>query len=74
MEYLLRRLNDDDLTYGLEERVTSLKARIKEMKIKIGELDPSGRKEPKLDLNKSPAPAPEKSDLMDLKAKLMGRK
>ena len=72
MEYSLRRLNDDDLTLGLEERVTSLKARIKEMKIKIGELDPSGRKEPKLDFHRSPAP--EKSDLMDLKAKLMGRK
>ena len=72
MEYLLRRLNDDDLTYGLEERVTSLKARIKEMKIKIGELDPNGRKEPKLDLRRSPPP--EKSELMDIKAKLLGRK
>ena len=72
MEYLLRRLNDDDLTYGLEERVTSLKARIREMKIKIGELDPNGRKEPKLDLRRSPPP--EKSELMDIKAKLLGRK
>ena len=39
---------NDDLTYGLEERVLSLKARIREMKMKIGELDPQGRKEPKL--------------------------
>ena len=42
------------------------------MKMKIGELDPSGRKEPKLDFQRS-AP-PEKSDLMDIKAKLLGRK
>ena len=67
----MRQLNDD-LTFGLEERVISLKARIREMKIKIGELDPSGRKEPKLNFHRS-AP-PEKSDLMDIKAKLLGRK
>ena len=50
----------------------ALKARIREMKIKIGELDPQGRKEPKLDFKR--APAPEKSELMDIKAKLLGRK
>ena len=66
------QLNDYDLTIGLEERVISLKARIREMKIKIGELDPQGRKEPKLDFRRSPPP--EKSDLMDIKAKLLGRK
>lgn len=66
------QLNDYDLTIGLEERVISLKARIREMKMKIGELDPQGRKEPKLDFRRSPPP--EKSDLMDIKAKLLGRK
>ena len=63
---------NDDLTFGLEERVISLKARIREMKMKIGEYDPSGRKEPKLNFHRSPPP--EKSDLMDIKAKLLGRK
>ena len=63
---------NDDLTFGLEERVISLKARIREMKMKIGELDPQGRKEPKLNFHRSPPP--EKSDLMDIKAKLLGRK
>jgi len=67
----LPQLNDD-LTYGLEERVLSLKARIREMKMKIGELDPQGRKEPKLNFHR--APPPEKSDLMDIKAKLLSRK
>ena len=42
------QLNDYDLTLGLEERVISLKARIREMKIKIGEIDPDGRKLHKL--------------------------
>ena len=68
----MQQLNDYDLTIGLEERVISLKARIREMKMKIGELDPQGRKEPKLDFRRSPPP--EKSDLMDIKAKLLGRK
>jgi len=68
----LQQLNDEDYTWGLEERVMALKARIREMKIKIGELDPQGRKEPKLDFKR--APAPEKSELMDIKAKLLGRK
>ena len=63
---------NDDLTFGLEERVISLKARIREMKMKIGEYDPNGRKEPKLNFHRSPPP--EKSDLMDIKAKLLGRK
>ena len=63
---------NDDLTYGLEERVLSLKARIREMKMKIGELDPQGRKEPKLNFHRSPPP--DKSDLMDIKAKLLSRK
>ena len=42
------------------------------MKIKIGEIDPDGRKEPKLNFHRSPPP--EKSDIMDIKAKLLGRK
>jgi hypothetical protein len=63
---------NDDLTFGLEERVISLKARIREMKMKIGELDPQGRKEPKINLSRSQPP--EKSDLMAIKAKLLGRK
>mgnify|MGYP001191091336 FL=1 len=66
----MRQLNDD-LIFGLEERVISLKARIREMKMKIGELDPSGRKEPKISIRRSPPQ--EKSDLMDIKAKLLGR-
>ena len=68
----MQQPNDEDYTLGLEERVISLKARIREMKMKIGELDPNGRKEPKLDLRRSPPP--EKSELMDIKAKLLGRK
>ena len=71
MEYSLQQVNND-YTLGLEERVISLKARIREMKMKIGDYDHQGRIEPKLDFTRSPAP--EKSDLMDLKAKLMGRK
>ena len=66
----MRQLNDN-FTFGLEERVISLKARIREMKMKIGELDPSGRKEPKISIRRSPPQ--EKSDLMDIKAKLLGR-
>ena len=41
------------------------------MKMKIGELDPSGRKEPKISIRRSPPQ--EKSDLMDIKAKLLSR-
>ncbi len=63
---------NNNFTFGLEERVISLKARIREMKMKIGELDPSGRKEPKLNFERS-AP-PEKSDIIDIKAKLLGQK
>ena len=63
---------NDDLTFGLEERVISLKARIREMKMKIGNYDHQGRIEPKLDFTRSPAP--EKSDLMAIKAKLLGKK
>ena len=62
---------NNNFTFGLEERVISLKARIREMKMKIGELDPSGRKEPKISIRRSPPQ--EKSDLMDIKAKLLGR-
>ena len=67
----MQQPNDENYTLGLEERVISLKARIREMKMKIGYLDPQGRKEPKIDLRRSPPP--EKSDLMDIKAKLLGR-
>jgi len=63
---------NDDLTFGLEERVISLKARIREMKMKIGNYDHQGRIEPKLDFTRSPAL--EKSDLMAIKAKLLGKK
>ena len=66
------QLNDYDLTLGLKERVISLKARIREMKMKIGEIDPDGREEPKLNFHRSLPP--EKSDIMDIKAKLLGRK
>ena len=72
MEYFLRQLNDYDFTLGLEERVTSLKARIKAMKIKIGEIDPNGRKEPKLDIPKQVVEQP-KSSAELLKEKLLSR-
>ena len=71
MEYSLQQVNND-YTLGLEERVISLKARIREMKMKIGDYDHQGRIEPKLDFTRSPAP--EKSDLMTIKAKLLGKK
>lgn len=71
MEYSLQQVNND-YTLGLEERVISLKARIREMKMKIGDYDHQGRIEPKLDFTRSPAL--EKSDLMAIKAKLLGKK
>ena len=55
MEYSLQQQNDYNLTIGLEERVISLKARIREMKMKIGDYDHQGRKEPKLDFTRSSA-------------------
>ena len=67
----MQQVNDEDYTLGLEERVISLKARIREMKMKIGYLDPQGRKEPKLDFKR--APAPEKPEILAIKAKLLGR-
>tara|TARA_B100000900_G_scaffold381360_1_gene367736 strand:- start:345 stop:551 length:207 start_codon:yes stop_codon:yes gene_type:complete len=67
----LQQVNDQDYTLDLEERVISLKARIREMKMKIGDYDHQGRKEPKLDFQREPAP--EKSDIMAIKAKLLGR-
>ncbi len=67
----MQQVNDQDYTLDLEERVISLKARIREMKMKIGDYDHQGRKEPKLDFQREPAP--EKSDIMAIKAKLLGR-
>ena len=53
MEYSFQQQNDYNLTIGLEERVISLKARIREMKMKIGDYDHQGRIEPKLDFTRS---------------------
>ena len=44
---ILLQQQNDDLTFGLEERVISPKARIREMKMKIGELDPKVEKNQK---------------------------
>ena len=55
MEYSLQQVNND-YTLDLEERVISLKARIRERKKKIGDYDHQGRIEPKLDFTRSPAP------------------
>ena len=66
------QVNDEEYILDLEEKVISLKTRIREMKMKIGDYDHQGRIEPKLDFTRSPAP--EKSDLMAIKAKLLGKK
>ena len=71
MECSLPQVNDQNYTLDLEERVISLKARIREMKMKIGDYDHQGRKEPKIIFQKEPAP--EKSDIMAIKAQLLGR-
>ncbi len=67
----MQQQNDIDFTLGLEERVISLKARIREMKMKIGYLDPVGRKEPKLDIPKQTVT--QNSNIDAIKAKLLGR-
>jgi hypothetical protein len=41
------------------------------MKMKMGDYDHQGRKEPKIIFQKEPAP--EKSDIMAIKAQLLGR-
>lgn len=65
MEFLLQQQND--YIMDLEDRVLSLKRRIREMKmIMSGEL-PDGRKEPQIKV-------PTHSDVGELKAKLLGRK
>tara|TARA_B100000035_G_scaffold314014_2_gene329136 strand:- start:554 stop:772 length:219 start_codon:yes stop_codon:yes gene_type:complete len=71
MEYSLQQQNDIDYTIGLEERVISLKARIREMKMKIGYIDHKGRKEPKLDIPKQTVN--QNSNIDAIKAKLLGR-
>ena len=71
MEYSLQQQNDDYIM-DLEDRVLSLKRRIREMKmIMSGEL-PDGRKEPQLDFSSKSVPT--HSDVDKLKAKLLGRK
>ena len=69
MEYSLPQVNDEEYILDLEERVISLKTRIREMK--MGDYDHQGRKEPKIIFQKEPAP--EKSDIMAIKAQLLGR-
>ena len=71
MECSLPQVNDQNYTLDLEERVISLKARIREMKMKIGDYDHQGRKEPTIDFQR--APAPEKPEILAIKAKLLGR-
>ena len=71
MEYSLPQVNDEEYILDLEERVISLKTRIREMKMKMGDYDHQGRKEPKIIFQKEPAP--EKSDIMTIKAQLLGR-
>ena len=67
----MQQVNNEDYTLDLEERVISLKARIREMKMKIGDYDHQGRKEPTIDFQR--APASEKSEILAIKAKLLGR-
>jgi hypothetical protein len=70
MEYSLQQLSD--YTIDLEDKVLSLKRRIREMKmIMSGEL-PDGRKEPTLNIPQQRVPT--HSDIDELKAKLLGRK
>lgn len=71
MEYSLQQQNDD-YTMDIEDKVLSLKRRIREMKmILAGEL-PDGRKEPKLNVPVQSVTT--HSDVDKLKAKLLGRK
>ena len=71
MEYSLPQVNDEEYNFVLEEKVISLKTRIREMKMKIGDYDHQGRKEPKLDIPRNAVPT--HSDINAIKAKLLGQ-
>lgn len=71
MESLLQQQNDDYIL-DLEDKVRSLKARIREMKLILNGERHDGKIEPKLDVHRGPPPT--HSDIDNLKAKLLNRK
>jgi len=85
MEYLLRLLSNlfrspvdhelEEFCYNLENRVKDLKRRIAEMQMVVGKRH-DGKVEPTVRIVETPkpAPTPERPDINELKAKLMGRK
>lgn len=56
----------------LEDRVTSLKIRIRQAKMRISEYENKHRTEPTVIVRENPTP--EKNDLQAIKAKLLGQK
>jgi hypothetical protein len=71
MEYSLQQQNDDYIL-DLEDKVRSLKARIREMKLILNGERHDGKIERKLDVHGGPPPT--HSDIDNLKAKLLNRK
>ena len=68
MEYSLQQQNDD-YVMDLEDKVRSLKARIREMKLILSGERHDGKIEPKLDFNRITVPT--HSEIDKLKVKLL---